>query len=160
MIKKFIISLLAISVAGSAASYEPETHRLISRNAAEQSFLSNQTTFGRLGLVGSFAGGNGLLFSNSASAPMTVQNLIGFGSVWEDNLSKFQATRHFFNPRNGQGLTGTLLGMDLSGDPSPYWAVDGGTSDTDPRSGQAYSYKRAKDYLYNALTKEGSSCAA
>jgi hypothetical protein len=59
-----------------------------------------------------------------------VQELIGFGSVWEDDSSTLQALRHFYNPRNGSGLSAGWI----SGEPSPSWIIDGSAGNS------TYSY--------------------
>jgi len=74
---------------------------------------------------------------------MTVEDLIGFGSIFEDDRFPTQALRHFFNPRTGKGI---FLDGQERGEASPFWIIDGGTDN------QPFSYKKARDYYYDALT--------
>lgn len=84
-------------------------------------------------------------FPNSKGQPRTIIRLVRDGANFEDSLSLFRPLRHFFNPRTGQGLSVPILGVQT---PSPDWALN----DRGDISGQEFSYRDARQYLFDALT--------
>ncbi len=127
-------------------AYERETHADISRAAANASVLSDNSYSGvlnGLGLNFPIADGINQSFPNSDNIKKSILDLIRDGARFEDNGSR--PGNHFYNPLTGQGIS--VLGFN--GNPSPDWALE----DNGDISGQDFSYKNARQYFYDAVTK-------
>lgn len=127
-------------------AYERETHADISRAAANASVLADNSYFGvlsGLGLNYPIADGVNQLFPNSNNVKKSILELIRDGARFEDDGTK--PGNHFYNSITGQGLS--ILGFN--GNPSPDWALE----DKAVIAGQDFSYKDARQYFYDALTK-------
>ena len=128
-----ILSLATYS--GLASAYKENTHDKLSEVAASESVLTNDPSVLRnLGLTGSQK------FKNSRNEDKTIVELIRDGARFEDNFPR--SLNHFFDPLNDKGLGGVNT-------KSPDWALE----DKGDIDGQAFSYKRARQYFYDALAK-------
>jgi hypothetical protein len=82
----------------------------------------------------------------------SIVELIRLGATWEDDLSPFQALRHFYDPVNDRALDLPSVGTTLS-IPSPDWALEDRQEYPGPEiAEQRFSYKDARSYLFQALT--------
>lgn len=152
--KPSLIAAAVLTLTNGAVcfAYEVPTHSTLSLNAARQSVLMSVETLRQLGLRAYPIGDLRQQFPNyrpewfSSTEPMSVERLVAFGAAYEDDRGKLQATRHFYNPVNGQALT--VFGM-TPGMPSPDWALE---DIADAGSSQPFSYKKARQYLFQALT--------
>src|SRR5437773_6646116 len=142
-----LLAVAIMSVIRPAWAYEVGTHSEISFSAAEQAvFLSDGLA--RLGLRPLRIDDERQMFTNSEGQPLSILKLIQFGSRWEDELGPYQAFRHFYDPANDRPLDLAGTGSTFIAK-SPDWALEDGSTFLN----QAYSYKRARDYLYKALTE-------
>ena len=159
-LSKIVLFLLGFLMAQPAAlAYKETTHEIFSEYAADNSVLSSSPT-----LLSDF----GLSpygtreFTNSDGNPNTIQEIVVFGSDFEDDgsiSSPFSARvlRHFFDPQGNKGLT--FLGVTYP--KSPDWALErdqaqGPLSFTSPN--QDYSYKEAREYFDAAFACQTASC--
>lgn len=145
-----IIQLLACS--GVVFAYEVLTHQDISTNAVTASVLQTDgTVLSNLGLKPL---SDEQKFPNTEEQPRTIVQLFQDGSVFEDR-SLFINPRylnHFYDPVYDRPLT--VLGVPL-GEKSPDWALE----DTGDVTGQGFleqefSFKEARQYFLNTLTKQ------
>jgi hypothetical protein len=148
----FIAAILAWVI--PACGYEVGTHTTMAAYAAQDSILSKLSTLKQLGLKGVDLYDESQKFPNSdtllgfgVSNLMTISALIQHGAAFEDNRRDIQALYHFFNPVNGQGLT---VDGWMPGAPSPNWALE---DIQDFSTDQPFSYKKGRQYFYDALTK-------
>jgi hypothetical protein len=130
----------------------------MSEKAANSSVLYVPETLELLGLKHVGLDDETQLFPNSdtflgfgTSKLMTIGELIQFGAGFEDDRRKVQALYHFFNPANGQGL---IVGGSVPGAPSPNWALE---DNADFGTDQPFSYKKGRQYFYDALTKSAKT---
>ncbi len=118
-------------------AYEVKTHIDISEAAY---------TVSTLGVVSSVLSDMGInsaqKFPNSVGTPGKILDLIQNGAEFEDNGSR--PANHFYNPITGEGIHQGFIAFT----PSPDWAIDG----TGDSSSLKFSYKAARQYLFNALT--------
>jgi hypothetical protein len=85
-------------------------------------------------------------FPNSERKPQTVRDLVQFGARHEDRIKPdHRSVHHFFDPHRNRPLTWPLIGT--LGEKSPDWIIDGMG-----QSGEEFSYRRASDHFYYALT--------
>ncbi len=77
--------------------------------------------------------------------------MISFGAFWEDDLSRFQALRHFYDPVHERALDIAPSGTSNS-IKSPDWALEDIATYDGPIATQLFSLRDAKNYLYDALT--------
>ena len=139
------VLLLLMGCLPRANAFEPETHGDISEDAATRSVMNDRQLLKDLGIdVAGIDDGN-RPFPNSKGQPRTIIRLVRDGVNFEDSLSLFRPLRHFFNPRTDQGLSVPILGVQT---PSPDWALN----DRGDISGQEFSYRDARQYLFDALT--------
>jgi hypothetical protein len=136
-----LTALLAMAPTSSFA-YKEATHEKMSEEALNRSLLAQQSKRSSLGLSYPIDQNQG--FPSSKGDPLSIVQLIRFGANFED--SGFRSFNHFFNPLKDQALT--VFGIRW-GNTSPNWALE----DTGDDSGQSYSYKDARQYFYDALTK-------
>lgn len=138
------VCILAFSC--KADAYEIPTHARLSGNAAVLSSLATSEKLRQLGLRSTGIDDTGEMYFNfREGAPvekMSIRKLIEFGAMYEDDRGNLQALRHFYNP-----VTGLQL-MSIYGATSPDWALE----DRAAQSDQPFSYKKAREYFYRALT--------
>lgn len=90
--------------------------------------------------------------SSIGGGSISIRDLIRFGVRWEDDLSAFQAARHFYNPLNDRALdVGGSVGTSKSVK-SPDWALEDVGDFQGPIAFQSFSLKDAHESLYRALT--------
>lgn len=133
-------------VAGSSANaYEIRTHELLTEQAALQSVLQRDPAVLKdLGIEGGIAGQK---FPNAQGRPLTIQSLLQFGVVKEDDIPRF--TRHFYSPLTGRGMNAGNFPNQPS---SPDWALAPVGTFTGIATEQRNSYWDARQALLNALT--------
>jgi len=135
-----------------AEAYEVQTHELLSEAAAGASRLGSPLTLQNLGLLPLGLANTRQTFpSSKVGNPLTIAELIRFGARWEDDLSKLQALRHFYDPVYERALDVDPGGTSNS-IKSPDWALEDITSYDGPIASQRFSLRDAKTYLYEALT--------
>jgi hypothetical protein len=143
----FLICYVAGGIALNVNAYEVDTHsEVLTRQAANQSVLTNSATLGELGLDKGITD-TAQQFPNSAGRSRTIRELLEDGSRFEDTIfPTLRPLRHFYNPLTGLGLGIPLLPTFMS---SPDWALArlGSVSD------QEFSYGNARQSLFDALTK-------
>ena len=141
----FLISIIFFTHAGLAAAYEVDTHQDMSENALNTSNLSMDTSvLSNLGLLPLTSKQK---FPNSKSEAQNIIELIRTGAKFEDDVTLVnpRPLNHFFNPLTNAALT---VGIAL-GSASPDWALE----DTGVIGNQDFSYRDARQYFYDALTK-------
>lgn len=125
-----------------ARAYEPSTHAILSARAASDSVLTSILPDYGLGSL------NDLFPSfTDGGLRLTVLGLIEEGARQEDTLATLRPINHFYNPRTGNGLS---LPLAMS---SPAWAL----AARDSSSSQNRSYWDARQYLFDALTKQSKT---
>ena len=144
MIKKLFFSPVMFSIVfsmfaiTSAYAYEIETHIDMSEEAAIQSSLNTY-----LPTIGLKTLNDPLVDINTSKK---IVDWIKSGADHEDDLLSLNLARfrnHFYDPLTGLGLHGFA-----SGEPSPDWGLE----DTRTFTTQSYSFKDARQSLYDALT--------
>lgn len=142
---------LALVYGRNASAYEVETHKTITRFSGRTSSLNMSATLEQLGLVRLD------LYDSKQSFPsypfddfalpksLSIGKLIEFGAGYEDERRFIQAIHHFYNPADGRAPT---VGGSTPGKPSPDWALE----DKEEIGDQPFSYKKARNYLFDALT--------
>ena len=133
-----------------AWAYEVDTHEEMSAAAVDTSVLKNQTdVLVNLGLKPLT---DLQTFPSSQGNPRTVVQLFREGANFEDTLSAGRPSNHFYNPLNGAPLTLGILPLGL---PSPNWALEdqGEITGILGFGKQEFSYRDARQYFYDALTK-------
>jgi hypothetical protein len=139
-------------------AYKEETHQKISEKAAYSSVLSQIGKLNDLGLLYAIDDANQKYPYPDGKKPITILGLIQYGALFEDSGSR--AINHFFNPINWQALTvanpassGGIIEI-LGNDNSPAWALEDLRDISGNDAGeQKFSYKDARQYFYDALTK-------
>lgn len=142
-IKTCLISLLFL-MSASAFAYNTNTHSDISEKAVLESQLQLDTSLLKdLGINPTQE------FKNSAGKNGSFLETIRSGAVLEDDQPR--PLNHFFNPVNGAPLSlgGMSLGVNST---SPDWILED-KGDQSLFGDQKYSYKDARAYFYDALTK-------
>jgi hypothetical protein len=144
---------LCCAHAGDVFAYAEPTHEAMSRAAADRSVLAKPEVLKQLGLLGLPIDDSRQTFSHwksdawfSWDKKLTIRDLVGFGAVYEDERDMCQALHHFFDPVDGKALT---VGGFSPGKPSPTWILEDQSNIGDS---QPFSYKKARQYFYNALT--------
>lgn len=136
-------------------AYGVKTHNILTDAAFEISKLSSDgTLLVDLGLVESvddpdpkFPKEEIDIFRQSVYYdPITIKELVLFGSEYEDEMYLVRPLNHFFDPQNNRRLT--PLPRDFIAFRTPNWALE----DTGELSGQDYSYNDAIEYMDKALT--------
>lgn len=142
--KRSILVCVLLLQSTDVLSYNPRTHSDMSDQAVSASVLSAMPKLESLGLRPLPAISTQQSFPSSQGAPLSIQELVKFGSRWEDDAGPEQALAHFFNPISNSGLR--VFGNEV-GPTSPDWALEdnGATS-------QPFTYKKARQYLFQALT--------
>lgn len=129
---------------GTALGYEPATHSVMSAKALDASILGSLAVLERFGLRPLSLSDPRQTFSNSEGKKQTIANLVRFGSAWEDDRRTIQGSLHFFNPVDGSGLTA----FGVTAPSSPNFGLE---DVTDFGAGQPFSYKKGRNYIYQAL---------
>ncbi len=145
-----IITLIALVANSSVYAYKEPTHQDMSSSAVDISVLSVDQSF--LTDFGLQAFSSEQKFTNPDapnSDKLTIEDLVRNGARFEDSFPR--SLNHFFNPIDSTPLT--VLGKEL-GNTSPDWALeDNGDVDPNINGEQDYSYKKANDYFFKALTE-------
>ena len=125
-------------------SYEQPTHVKLSEQATKASVLGklDEKVLISLGLKPSIEDPS-QVFPNAKNNPRRIIDLVTDGADFEDSDSR--SINHFYDPVHNVPLSVPLIPTYMS----PDWALD----DKADINGQEFSYKRAKQYLYDALTK-------
>ncbi len=145
-LNRFLIIALAAVHCGEVYAYKEDTHADISKAAANASVLhdnSDTSVLRALGLQYPIEEDINQVFPNTKNQPKSILELFRDGAKFEDDFPR--SLNHFYDPTTGAGL-GT-------GYPSPDWALE----DKSDANGQEYSYKQARQYFYDALTKNTKS---
>ena len=144
MHSKVIWTLIMLSLVNSIAhAYEQPTHENMSESALVRSDIAvTGNLLTQLGLD-PYSSNKTFLDPKTMSKQLTINELIRQGAKFEDNTPRF--LNHFYDPINNRGL-GAM-------NTSPGWALE----DTADDGEQAYSYKDARQYFYDALTKNTES---
>lgn len=157
--RTFRLCVLAavISTSMPAVAYKEETHIRLSRYAANNSVLSQIDKLNEIGLLYPISDSQQRFPPFNGTYPLSILELIQFGASFED--SGRRAVNHFFNPVNWQPLTvvnpmtGEIIEF-LANDSSPAWALEDYHDISGNMAGaQDFSYKHARQYFYDALTK-------
>ncbi len=134
-------------------AYQEVTHRVLTEAAANQSALQlDSAVLKNLGIDKAI---NAQRFPNSKNTSRSILELLQDGADFEDNVSllplEVRVRFHFYNPVTGEGLSrAPFIPAQTS---SPDWALA-------PRgriSDQKFSYGDARQYLFDALTKQGAA---
>jgi hypothetical protein len=145
-----------------SGAYEVATHRKLSNDAASQSILGvDQQVLYQLGLRRPIDSNEpDQTFLGCFRARKSILDLIVDGSVCEDDFPP-GPIYHFFDPRTNvplhldpadyPGHEVAVAFMNSIARTSPDWAVLGQGS-APPFSSHDYSFPKARDYLYGALT--------
>lgn len=137
------LTVLLLALARTSSAYLPTTHEDLSENALNRSVLNGTGLLTSLGLQEVLKDETLQGFPNSKGARQSIKDLFRGGANFEDDFPR--SLNHFFNPLNGSGLTfGIVTGL-----PSPDWALE----DHGDVNGQEFSYKHARQYFFDALTK-------
>lgn len=120
----------------SIYAYEIETHSGLSNAAYDNSVLSQSNFLKSLGISASDVFGKGRATYRLNTG--TARGWIREGSVVEDDSTR--SLNHFYDPLRNRGLFGVNVA-------SPDWALE----DARDVDSQVFSYKDARDYLYQAL---------
>ena len=125
-----------------SSAYEVPTHENMSESALARSDIATGNVLAQLGLD---PYSSNEIFTNpqTFNKNITIVKLVRQGANFEDNIPRF--LNHFYDPINNSGL-GVM-------NTSPGWALE----DTADDGEQAYSYKDARQYFYDALTKNTES---
>lgn len=133
-----LVAFVAISALTVVAwAYEIETHADMSTNAARTSVLADLQFLRTLGLKYPIEAEQ-QKFPSPQNTYETILNLVRQGARFEDSAPR--PLNHFYDP-----LYDRPLGI---GERSPDWALEDRRSIT----GQAYSHRDAREYMYRALS--------
>jgi hypothetical protein len=137
------LGLICILSICTVHAYEVETHEKMSENAVRISGLAKSDILVDLGLEPL---DKEQPFPDSKNNPAPIIELFQYGANFEDD--KVRPLNHFFDPKSGYGLA------IPNARPSPDWALEDEGDVTDV-SGEAqeFSYKEARQYFLEALTK-------
>ena len=135
---------LFAGISAIAWGYEVETHEEMSQKAMEASVLAKDPKL--LTDLGLKPLSDKQKFPNSKNSDQDIANLFRDGAKFEDGFdcTDTRPRNHFYDPLSGSGLKWGLI----TGAPSPDWALE----DKGDVNGQEFSYKNARQYLYDALT--------
>jgi hypothetical protein len=123
-------------------AYEVPTHENMSESALVRSDIATGDLLAQLGLD-PYSSNKKFLNPKTLRDQLTIKELLRQGANFEDNAPRF--LNHFYDPINNTGL-GVM-------NTSPGWALE----DTADDGEQAYSYKDAMQYFYDALTKNSEA---
>ena len=136
-------NLLILS--GHVYAYKEETHEKISENAFNASQIAKDSSI--LENLGIKSLSSEQKFPDSDNKPSALIDLVIHGANFEDSGDR--SLNHFFNPVNGSPIpAGPFTNYT-----SPDWALE----DRGGISAQEFSYKDARIYLYDALTKTSAT---
>lgn len=134
-------------------SYEVETHEDISEEAALQSNLDDYLKeIGLDSLNKVLTDSDKIPGGVTATYTLSILEWIRRGARYEDDTFSESFARyrhHFFNPLNEQGYSYN----GVTGIPSPDWGLE----DKGDIFSQHYSFKDARQYFYDGLTKPGKA---
>jgi len=149
-----------VSFASNAGAYEVDTHRDMTGAAVLKSRLADLQLLQQLGLKSVPIDDLRQSFVPSdASSPLSIIGIIRFGARWEDDLSKLQALRHFYDPVYERALDVAPSGTANS-IKSPDWALEDIATYNGPVAAQIFSLRDARNYLYEALTYRNPASVA
>lgn len=140
LVRKMFVLSCCVSVSMSAFAYEVTTHEDLSEQAVLRSKLKDV-----LPSIGLKTTNDPL---TDIDTTRTIAEWIIIGANHEDDTISANFARyrnHFFDPQHG--VAGYSFGA-LSGEPSLDWALE----DTKTFITQSYSFKKARQYFYDALT--------
>ena len=145
-----VVAVTSLTI--ECAAYEIETHQDLTSYAVGYSLLQTSRKLADLGMPWSPVDPDRTL-PNSSGDRRTIVELFLDGAAFEDGFgcTDDRPRNHFFNPLNGQGLTGTILGFNVSGEPSPKWAVEQNSPATPGSRG--FSFRDARDHFYRGTTR-------
>ncbi len=146
------MALSAFLASPNSFAYKEGSHEKMSEFAANASVLAQVGKLNDLGLLYAINDKVNQKFPkwDGQGDPLPILDLIKYGASYED--SDPRALNHFFNPLNNSGLT--IAGIPLLNTTSPNWALeDNGDATSNIAGQQQFSYKDARSYFYNALTK-------
>jgi hypothetical protein len=143
-VKRSILVYALLLQSADVLSYNPKTHSDMSSQAVAASVLSTMPKLESLGLRHMPVTSTQQPFPSSEGVRLSIQELVMFGSRWEDDRGAAQALAHFFNPISNSGLNvlGTIVGPT-----SPDWALEDNAAMSQP-----FTYKKARQYFFQALT--------
>jgi hypothetical protein len=148
-----LTAAVLLVASGAVLAYKPATHGYIAEHASRRSVINSPDSdiLGGLGLGTSIDDPAYKLPSSAIHgrpSRLTPVNLIRLGAINEDHGHR--SLNHFFDPQQGGKAISVPFVQNY---PSPDWALE----DDFPTSGQLFSYKRAKEYLYKAITEESKN---
>ena len=149
---KYLLLVVTFGMTNIAWAYEIKTHEDMSENAAKASVLVQD-----MGVLQNIGIKNiREAFPNSNGSKVDIIELLRNGANFEDTLGIGRPRNHFYNPLNGAPLT---LGILPVGSPSPDWALEdrGEITGILGFGKQEFSYRDARQYFYDALTKSTKS---
>ena len=136
-VRHLIAILILFASTSVVVAYERSTHRDLSTAGTQRSTLqTDPVILNNLGLKESDK------FNNSKNQERSIFGLIEDGADFEDNGSR--SVNHFYDPVHNVPLSVPSLTTSMSSD----WALE----DKSDVEGQDFSYKHARQYLYDALT--------
>ena len=161
---RIVFGLFSLLVVHNVAlAYKETTHKAFSLYAVDNSVLNiDPSLLGDFGLPAYTA----KVFAGSDGKTRVLRDIIAYGAEFEDdggtifqliNPSRTKRFfRHFFDPQSGKGLTFVKSFL-----PSPDWALERNPAGTPldlKNPEQAYSYKDARKYFYDAFACQTPQC--
>ena len=154
--KSFALFSCLATVWANALGFDIPNHSDLSKTAVEESILKDGSPLlRRMGATRS-------AYLSSQGKPLSIIELVQFGSAWEDDRNQVaQAFKHFFNPLNGRGLYTVQYGVPIEfGISSRRWAIE---SNGDRYQNipvpppQEFSYRLGRLHFFEALTKQSKA---
>jgi len=140
-----LVTLALLAMLSTALwAYELPTHQRFSRIAYERSVLADGGFLSSMGITDTIR-----LVPTSKDRLAAPPEVVALGAQYEDDLFPLppRPFNHFFDPQNeGRGLDKPPLAAQV---PSPRWMLD---EDGALDAAQQYSVRRARTYLYQAIT--------
>lgn len=132
-----IVTIVILLASASSFAYkEKTTHPDLSKAAYGQSILANASTLKDMGIEDA-------TFNNPSATPQKIEDLLAYGAEHEDD--GVRPGNHFYDPKSDTPLWLCSLVCNTS----PSWALE----DKGNISSQEFSFKDARKYLYEGLTK-------
>lgn len=155
----FAVSCMALP----ASAFETPTHEILTNAAAQRSVLATTpAVLSALGFPDWAAASYGLPDASKVTAAQAMK----FGAVMEDNDYGWRAFNHYFDPQFSRPAGRGLTTPKVVGVASPDWILEDARTQTDYNDGkcatratatgcpQEYSFRKAQQQLYLALTAE------
>ncbi len=145
--RKLCLAIGSCALLNVSWAYELQTHEDMSEKAVELSVLiKEKKVLSDMGIKDIKQA-----FPNSQGDEKDIIELVRNGARFEDGLTPCDSRprNHFYDPRTSADLRRGLI----TGKPSPDWALE----DNGDINDQEYSYKNARQYLYDALTKSSQA---